>query len=172
MVVRDQHQFHARSALGVRQEILAQAIYIGIARFLLTAAAQHADADYHALSIKSAVLALAAYMTRLCLDDPQAALVWLPRLLERIARTRDKRRPGRSCPSRPGAAAKGCGRRCRDDQRSPRPLCCWRTAPTPRASESTSHRECSRGATICGVGDPRRSFKPGPRWGPNGRRGA
>ena len=111
----DQHQFHAKSALGVRQEILAQAIYTVIARFLLAAAASHVDAAYHELSVKSAVLGLADYLTRLCLDDPEAALDWLPRFLARIARTRDKRRPGRSC--------------------------------------------------------PRRSFKPGPRWGPNGRRG-
>jgi hypothetical protein len=111
----DQRQFHARSALGVHQEIIAQAIYIVVARFLLAAAAKQVDAPYHDLSVKSAVLALADYLTRLCLDDPQAALQWLPRLLDRIARTRDKRRPGRSC--------------------------------------------------------PRRSFKPGPRWGPSGRRG-
>ena len=112
----EQHQFHAKSALGVRQEILGQAIYTVIARFLLAAAAKHVDAPYHELSVKSAVLGLADYLTRMCLDDPEAALEWLPRFLARIARTRDKRRPGRYC--------------------------------------------------------PRRSFKPGPRWGPNGRRGA
>lgn len=111
----DQHQFHARTCLGVRQEILCQALYVVVARFLLAAAAEHVDARYHDLSVKSAVLALAAYLTRLCLDDPDRAVHFLPRLLDRIARTRDKRRPGRSC--------------------------------------------------------PRRSFKPGPRWGPNGRRG-
>jgi hypothetical protein len=112
----DQRQFHAKSALGVRQEILAQAIYVVIARFLLACAADHTDSNYHDLSVKSAVLALAAHLTRLCLDDPERAARSLPRLLERIARTRDIRRPGRSC--------------------------------------------------------PRRSFKPGPRWGPSGRRGA
>jgi hypothetical protein len=112
----DQRQFHAKSALGVRQEILAQAIYVVIARFLLASAAKHVDARYHDLSVKSAVLALADHLTRLCLDNPERAVHCLPRLLERIARTRDRRRPGRSC--------------------------------------------------------PRRSFKPGPRWGPNGRRGA
>lgn len=112
----DQRQFHAKSALGVRQEILAQAIYVVLARFLLASAAEHVDANHHELSRKSAVLALAEYLTRLCLDDPERAVHCLPRLLERIARTRDKRRPGRSC--------------------------------------------------------PRRSFKPGPRWGPKGRRGA
>ena len=112
----DQHQFHGKSALCVRQEILAQAIYVVVARFLLAAAAEHVGARYHDLSVKSAVFALAAYLTRLCLDDPDRAVYCLPRLLERVARTRDKRRPGRSC--------------------------------------------------------PRRSFKPGPRWGPSGRRGA
>lgn len=112
----DQRQFHAKSALGVRQEILAQAIYVVIARFLLASAANRVDAPYHDISVKSAVLALADYLTRLCLDDPERAIHSLPRLLERVARTRDRRRPGRSC--------------------------------------------------------PRRSFKPGPRWGPNGRRGA
>lgn len=111
-----QRQFHARTALGVRQEILAQAIYVVLARFLLATAADHVDARYHDLSVKSAVLALAEYLTRLCLDDPDRAMRFLPRLLDRIARTRDKRRPGRSC--------------------------------------------------------PRRSFKPGPRWGPKGRRGS
>jgi len=112
----DQRQFHAKSALGVRQEILAQAIYVVVARFLLAASAKHVGARYHDLSVKSAVLALADYLTRLCLDDPERAVHCLPRLLERVAKTRDKRRPGRSC--------------------------------------------------------PRRSFKPGPRWGPKGRRGA
>ena len=112
----DQRQYHAKSALGVRQEILAQAIYVVVARFLLAMSAEQVGARYHELSVKSAVLALADYLTRLCLDDPERAVHCLPRLLQRIARTRDKRRPGRSC--------------------------------------------------------PRRSFKPGPRWGPTGRRGA
>ena len=112
----DQRQFHAKSALGVTQEIFAQAIYVVIARFLLASAAKHVGARYHDLSVKSAVLALADYLTRLCLDDPDRAAHSLPRLLDRIARTRDKRRPGRSF--------------------------------------------------------PRRSFKPRPRWGPSGRRGA
>ncbi len=112
----DQRQFHARSAHGVKQEILAQAIYVVLARFLLATAAEHVDASYHDLSVKSAVLALTDYWTRLCLDDFERTSDWLPRLLSRIARTRDKRRPGRNC--------------------------------------------------------PRRSFKPGPRWGPKGRIGA
>lgn len=96
----DQRQFHARTVQGVTQEILAQEIYLVIARFLMAAAAGHVDADFHELSIKSAVLGLADYITRICLDDAEHARVWLPRLLARIARTRDKRRPGRTFPRR------------------------------------------------------------------------
>jgi len=111
-----QRQFHARHPHGVRQEILAQAIFVVIARFLQATAADVHEHDYQALSSKTAILGLAAYITRLCLDDPAHATQWLPRLLRRVVRTRDKKRPGRSC--------------------------------------------------------PRRSFKPKPRWGPEGRRGA
>lgn len=112
----DQRQFHARSPLGVEQEILAQGIFVTIARFLMLVAAEHIEEPAHVLSTKAAILGLADYLTRLVFDDPDHVLRWLPRFLERIARTRDKRRPGRSF--------------------------------------------------------PRRSFKPGPRWGPSGRRGA
>ena len=96
----DQHQFHARSALGVRQEILVQAIYVGIARFMMAIAAEHADVDCRDLSTKSAVLALAEYVVRLFIGQRCSASRWMRRLLERIARTRDLRRPGRSCPRR------------------------------------------------------------------------
>lgn len=111
----DQHQFHARQPHGVKQEILAQAIFVVIARFLKATAADALDTDYNDLSTKSAILGLADYLTRICLDDPSSSARWLPRLLRRIARARDKQRPNRSF--------------------------------------------------------PRRSFKPNPRWGPDGRRG-
>ncbi len=96
----DQRQFHAKSRLGIEQEILAQAIFVAIARFLLALAADDAEAKYDDLSVKAAVLACAAYLTRMFLDDPHDRIEWLPRLLARIARTREKRRPGRSCPRR------------------------------------------------------------------------
>ncbi len=96
----DQRQFHARSAHGVEQEILVHELFIVIARFLMASAAEHVSADYYDLSRKSAVLGLAAYITRICLDDPQSAAGWVPRLLARIAKTRDKRREGRSFPRR------------------------------------------------------------------------
>jgi hypothetical protein len=94
----DQRQFHARTAHGVEQEILAQGIFIVLARFLMATAAEHVGAEYVDLSRKSAVLALAAYITRICLDDPQHAVEWLPRLLARIARTRDS---ASRCPQNP-----------------------------------------------------------------------
>lgn len=96
----DQRQFHARQPDGVKQEILAQAIFVVIARFLKATAADALDADYKDLSTKSAILGLAAYLTRFCLDDPANAVDWLPRLLRRIARTRDKQRPDSSFPRR------------------------------------------------------------------------
>lgn len=95
-----QHQFHARQPQGVKQEILAQALFVVMARFLMATAADTLDADYHDLSIKSAVLGLADYITRICLTSPREASRWLPRLLARIARTRDKKRPNRSFPRR------------------------------------------------------------------------
>jgi len=96
----DQHQFHARQPHGVKQEILAQALFVVIARFLMATAADAVGADYRDLSPKSAVLGLADYITRICLTAPQGASRWLPRLLARIARTRDKNRPNRSFPRR------------------------------------------------------------------------
>ncbi len=95
----DQQQFHGRSVAGVEQEILAQGLFVVIARFLMATAAHDAE-EYGELSIKSGILGLAAYVTRICLDDPQSAASWMPRLLARIARTRDKKRPGRSFPRR------------------------------------------------------------------------
>ena len=96
----DQHQFHARQPNGIKQEILAQAIFIVIARFLQATAAEALDTDYGDLSSKSAILGLADYITRICLDAPCVSSQWLPRLLRRIVRTRDKKRPNRSFPRR------------------------------------------------------------------------
>lgn len=93
----DQHQFHARSVAGVEQENFAQGLFVVIARVLMATAARSAE-EYGALSIKSGILGLAAYVTRICLDDPESAASWMPRLLAWIARTRDKPRPGRSFP--------------------------------------------------------------------------
>ena len=50
-------------------------------------AAETVDADYSDRSTKSAILGLADYLTRICLDAPFRSPEWLPRLLIRIART-------------------------------------------------------------------------------------
>ncbi len=112
----DQQQFHGRLPHRVEQEILVQALFMSISRFLMACAGKDVEGSLSELSIKYAILGVASYVTRIFLDAPKSRSSWLPRLLERIARTRDKKRPGKSC--------------------------------------------------------PRRSFKPGLRWGPEGRRGA
>ena len=95
----DQRQLHARGAQGVRQEILAQALFAAIARFLLANAAKESG-ETGELSMKAGVLATANYLTRLLLGDPEHASRWLRRLLARLARARYVRRPGRSFPRR------------------------------------------------------------------------
>lgn len=110
------HQFHAKSADGVRQEVYAMLLYVALTRHLMATASTMHNVAYHEISQKGAILATAGYLTRLLLaSDTQTAEHVLHRLLARIARLIEKKRPGRSF--------------------------------------------------------PRRSFKPQPRWGPDGRRG-
>jgi len=111
-----QRQFHAQTAQGVRQEIIAQFLFVAIARFLTAAAARRHQAEFLDLSVKASLLNLADSLTTLILAGASALALLTPQLLAAVARNRDRRRWGRSC--------------------------------------------------------PRRSFKPGPRWGPGGRRGA
>lgn len=91
-----QRQFHARGAHGVRQEILAQALFAAIARFLIAVAATESG-EPDSLSMKAGVLATADYLTRLFLADPERCL---PRLIARLARAPCVTRPGRSFPRR------------------------------------------------------------------------
>jgi hypothetical protein len=110
-------QLHAKRPHGVVQEILAVMLFVAVSRFFAAVAAVEHDVPYDEVSIKGAILSLAAYVTRVMLcTDPVQAKRWLSALLQRVAGAREKRRPGRSF--------------------------------------------------------PRRSFKPSPRWGPGGRRGA
>ena len=92
-----QSQYRARSAHGIKQEILAQAIYLVLARFLIAMASRHCDVEYRELSVKNTVLALADYLARLCLQSRADARRSMPPLLRRIARKRTRRRPGRKC---------------------------------------------------------------------------
>ena len=94
-----QGQFRSKSPEGVKQEIHLLVLYLLIARILMATAAKSTEHTYASLSQKSAVLGLAAYLTRLFLsDDLDYASRELHVLLQRIVRTRDKRRPRRSAP--------------------------------------------------------------------------
>ncbi len=94
-----QGQFRSKSPAGVRQEITALVLFLAIARVLMATAAKASGADYDSLSQKSAVLGLAAYVTRLFLfADPDSALRELQALLQRIVKKPVKPRPGRASP--------------------------------------------------------------------------
>lgn len=96
-----QGQFHARSAMGVEQEIHAVALFVGITRYLMAAAARESNVPYEDLSPKSGALGLAAYVLRLLLAcDANQAAPFLDQVLRRIIRTKDKKRPGRRWPRR------------------------------------------------------------------------
>lgn len=91
-----QGQLHAKSPEGVRQEIYAQALYIALSRYLMTAAATARDQEPTELSPKAAVLAVADHLTRiLILDDHGAATLRLIHLLERLRTPKQSRRRGR-----------------------------------------------------------------------------
>lgn len=109
-----QGQFRSKTPSGVKQEIHALALFLLIARVLMAAAAKSTNTDYASLSQKSAVLGLAAYVTRLFLSaDQDFALRELHALILRIAKTPYKRRPRRSYPRvsyRPRLRWGPCGR--------------------------------------------------------------
>ena len=94
-----QGQFRSKSPDGVRQEIHALVLFLAIARVIMATAAKAAGVDYGSLSQKSAILGLAAYVTRLFLSaDADFALRELQALLHRITKLPYKRRPGRASP--------------------------------------------------------------------------
>jgi hypothetical protein len=94
-----QKQFRSKSAVGVRQEIHALLLFLAISRVLMVTAATASGVDYDSVSQKSAVLGLAAYVTRLFLAaDSDLALRELRALLRRVVSTPYKPRPGRASP--------------------------------------------------------------------------
>lgn len=96
-----QGQFHALYPNGVRQEVLALALSMALTRLLMAHAAAVTGTPYDELSQKAAVLAVAAYLTRLLLESASSSPDQdLAALLVRIARHRIPRRPGRSHPRR------------------------------------------------------------------------
>ena len=95
-----QGQLHSKTVAGVRQEILAIGLFHALSQYFLAAAARHSEDRYSDLSTKSACLGLSAYIVRLFVGHDPRADDWLRQFLERIVRTRDKKRPGRSFPRR------------------------------------------------------------------------
>jgi len=94
-------QFHARSPHGVKQEILAQALFVVLSRFLMATAARSGEHAYRDLSVKNAILCLSEYITRICITDPRAYHAErLVDLLDRLDKVLNKRRPGRIFPRR------------------------------------------------------------------------
>ncbi len=94
-------QFHARTPDGVRQEVYAMLLYVALTRHLMATASVVHRRPYQEVSQKGAILATSAYLVRLMLaSEPRAARDWLRRLLTRISRLVEKKRPGRSFPRR------------------------------------------------------------------------
>ena len=96
-----QRQFHAKTALAVEQEIRAQMLFVALSRLLMATAADYTKTPYQDLSSKSGILGLGSHLVGLMLrDDPDVAASELGRLLPRLVRNRNQRRPGRVCPRR------------------------------------------------------------------------
>ena len=97
-----QRQYRSRTASGIIQEIHAGVLFLAIARVCATAATQVVDPELEEqVSQKGAVLAIAAFLTRLLLSPtPELRQRALSSVLVRIATTRDRRRPGRASPRR------------------------------------------------------------------------
>jgi len=96
-----QGQFHARTPEGIEQEVLAFLLYVTLCRHLMASAARLHQVPYDLISQKGAILAAGAYLVRLlCALDEHEATRHLTRLLERMARRLEPKRPGRSFPRR------------------------------------------------------------------------
>ena len=96
-----QRQFHSKSFDGLKQEVFAFALFMSITRALTAASADAHGVPYRHIYQKTAILAVADYLTRLFLEDNQDELQSVTtHLLKRIARTIVRPRPGRSFPRR------------------------------------------------------------------------
>lgn len=96
-----QGQFHSKTLDGLKQEVYAFALFVSNCRFLTAGAAQLGGVPYRHVYQKTALLAVADYITRLFLEERSEDLRKLTvRLLDRIGRTVVVPRPGRSYPRR------------------------------------------------------------------------
>ena len=96
----DQRQFHSKKAAGVKQEVCASLLFLAISRYLMGAVAAMHDRPLREVSQKASVLGFADYLIRIFRQDPRQGVKLVQRLLDRIARQREKRRPRRSFPRR------------------------------------------------------------------------
>jgi len=96
-----QGQFHSKNFDGLKQEVYAFALFLSITRAFTAASADAVGVPYRHIYQKTAILAVADYLTRLFLEDSQHELQSITtHLISRIARTIVKPRPGRSYPRR------------------------------------------------------------------------
>lgn len=96
-----QGQFRAKSPSGVVQEIHALELFLAISRYLMAVAAEVEGRHIDEVGQKGAVLAVAAYVTRIFLQrDENAAAEDIRALLKRMTRHRYRKRPGRTYPRR------------------------------------------------------------------------
>ncbi len=96
-----QGQFHAKTLDGVKQEVCALGLFINMTRIFTASAAAEVNKPYRHIYQKTAVLAVAAYITRLLLEEREDEMARLvSRLVQRIGRTIVKPRPGRHYPRR------------------------------------------------------------------------
>jgi hypothetical protein len=110
--------FHAKTVRGVEQEVLAQMLFVAVARCLAAAAANLAEVPYERLSQKAVVLAMADHLTRIVLaGPPEKAQGHLLQLLRRIGAAVERPRPGRSYPRRSFLPARKWARNGRRSER-------------------------------------------------------
>jgi hypothetical protein len=94
-------QFHSKSSHGVRQEIHAALLYSALSRDLLAAAAKTHGVPHGEPSPKAGATALADTLVPILLTaDPEAVGRLLEIVLQRLARSWRRPRPGRRAPRR------------------------------------------------------------------------
>lgn len=96
----DQRQFHSKKTAGVQQEVCASFLFLAISRYLMGSVAALHDRPLREVSQKGSILGFADYLLRIFRQDPRQGAVLIQRLLDRIARQREKPRPRRSFPRR------------------------------------------------------------------------
>lgn len=96
-----QRQFHARSVLGVKQEIYAMYLYFAITRTILAAAIGDRDVGDRYIPQRNAFFKLADVFTELLLSQElRDAKATLNRLLQALRRSLETRRRSRAYPRR------------------------------------------------------------------------